>query len=165
MFTPPSNSTLRLQMNCKLFAALMLIAAFLIPQLVKAQPVFESGISDSTLFDTVTNLPADQTSLTGYISPPFPNFRQVNLQAGGSIGDVSSATDASRSTSTVGVSGMTSQFFSVLRSIWLAGVSAITLYRLYPRSTSVVAASAVTSKRLQARSISSAQSFYSTMCP
>ena len=81
-------------MNCKLFAALMLIAAFLIPQLVKAQPVFESGISDSTLFDTVTNLPADQTSLTGYISPPFPNFRQVNLQAGGSIGDVSSATDA-----------------------------------------------------------------------
>ena len=83
-------------MNRNLFAALMLIAALICPQLVHAQaPVFESGISDSTLFDSVTNLPADQTSITGDLSPSFPALTsQVNVQVGGSIGNGSVASAA-----------------------------------------------------------------------
>ena len=77
-------------MNRNLFAALMLIAALLCPQLVHAQgvgPVFDSGQSDSSLFSAVLNLPADQTNFSGQISLPSPALtRQVNVLPGGTIG-------------------------------------------------------------------------------
>ena len=82
-------------MNRNLFAALMLIAALLCPQLVEAQglgPVFDSGQSDSSLFSSVLNLPADQTNLSGQISLPSPALTgQVNVLPGGTIGDITTA--------------------------------------------------------------------------
>ena len=67
----------------------MLIAALLCPQLVEAQglgPVFDSGQSDSSLFSSVLNLPADQTNLSGQISLPSPALtRQVNVLPGGQL--------------------------------------------------------------------------------
>ena len=49
--------------------------------------MFDSGQSDSSLFSSVLNLPADQTNLSGQISLPSPALTtQVNVLPGGTIG-------------------------------------------------------------------------------
>jgi len=84
-------------MNVSTFAAaITLIAVLVCPNVGKAQaPGFGFGPSDSALFDIVINLPADQTSITGFIGESIisgnPTTTQLNVQDLGVIGDDFSA--------------------------------------------------------------------------
>lgn len=63
---------------------LSLLATFFASQ-TQAQ-VFDLGTSDSGLFDTVTNLPEDQVSISGGVGDILGNTTgQLNVQSGGSV--------------------------------------------------------------------------------
>jgi len=63
----------------------MLAIAVLTPTVAVAQ-VFDPGPSDPTLFDTVINLPADQSDISGSIGGVAGQTTQLNVVDGGSVG-------------------------------------------------------------------------------